>query len=287
MTFSDHSVLKDQLIASAIAVVDNKSTGEPLSKGFAVTLNFHPDIPVDESIVISNLVSDGVYHSQFVSSVSAGSLSSHKGGRRWDWEHSLFEGVYDEAPPNLRPKYGTLNYKNSSFGGAPRFGSAHLRLKSHIIERCTFAYPDSHMEPTSFGSARKMSLLALADANDQQLEPLDNYIEAHVHGLVNMNRDVEAIVLDPSYRDTFIEVAARQLSCELQWHTGFQITASRAEECIAYRGEEVAEFIQRAASARPLTPALLGEYRNGSVKSDVIKKAWHCMARYGVHTVPN
>jgi hypothetical protein len=41
-----------------------------------------------------------------------------------------------------------------------------------------------------------------------QDDPLDHYVEAHVHGPVLLAQDVEAIVLDPSYRNTEVEALA-------------------------------------------------------------------------------
>ena len=55
-----------------------------------------------------------------------------------------------------------------------------------------------------------MSLIELALA-DAACDALDDYIEAHVHGPVHRERDVEAIVLDPCYRGTEVEVAAELL----------------------------------------------------------------------------
>jgi hypothetical protein len=51
--------------------------------------------------------------------------------------------------------------------------------------------------------SRLSTLVELAEADDQ--DPLDDYIEAHVHGTVDLTRDIEALVLDPCYRDTLVE----------------------------------------------------------------------------------
>jgi Protein of unknown function (DUF3626) len=66
-------------------------------------------------------------------------------------------------------------------GGSPRFGSAHLRLTAGTLARATFCYPDSASEPAHFGIATRIApLVKLAEADDS--DPLDDYIEAHVHG---------------------------------------------------------------------------------------------------------
>ena len=43
-----------------------------------------------------------------------------------------------------------------------------------------------------------------------------------------LDRGVEALVLDPSYRGTGVEAAARRLPCQLEWHPGFSDLVSRA-----------------------------------------------------------
>ena len=224
---------------------------------------------------------EGIYHSQFDTGTSNGSLSGHKGGQRWNWEHKIFDGVYDTAPTCLRPKYGALNYLELPIGGASRFGSAHLRLKPALIDRCTFAYPDSHLDPVTFGTKKRMSLIPMVEANLSKLDVLDNYIEAHIHGTVVMNQHVDAIVLDPSFQGTSVESEANCLPFDLEWHEGFVLKADKLEDCAAFRGQDVADFIQYALVHESLTPATLGRYRNGTVDVDVVKKAWHCLARYG------
>jgi hypothetical protein len=57
---------------------------------------------------------------------------------------------------------------------------------------------------------------------------LDDYIETHTHGPIGLAADADALLLDPSYRDTptgaaLVEAAARyQLA--VQWHSGSQLT---------------------------------------------------------------
>ncbi|CAM5674579.1 hypothetical protein SGRIM119S_03908 [Streptomyces griseorubiginosus] len=105
--------------------------------------------------------------------------------------------------------YGALNFRRQVVGAAPRFGSSHFRLTGETLARATFCYPDSAAEPVHFGVAAGMSLIALAQADEQ--DPLNDYIEAQVHGGVDLARHVEALVLDASYRGTPVEDAARLL----------------------------------------------------------------------------
>jgi Protein of unknown function (DUF3626) len=55
-----------------------------------------------------------------------------------------------------------------------------------------------------------MSLIDLAEAAEPA-DALDDYIEAQVHGPVRVGRDVEAVVIDSSFRGTLVEDAAHRL----------------------------------------------------------------------------
>jgi Protein of unknown function (DUF3626) len=118
------------------------------------------------------------------------------------------------------PSNGSLNFRQRRIGGSPRFGSAHLRLTAETLARATFCYPDSAAEPGHFGIATRISsLVKLAEADDR--DPLDDYIEAHVHGPIVIAADVEALVLDPCYQASAVEEAASRLGCPVEWHGGF------------------------------------------------------------------
>jgi hypothetical protein len=83
-------------------------------------------------------------------------------------------------------------------------------LTRATLARTTFCYPDSVFEPTRFGVASRMELIALAEADDKDL--LDDYIEAQVHGPLLLAHDVEALVLDPCFRGTDVERRLARIS---------------------------------------------------------------------------
>lgn len=199
----------------AIEFVTARSTGGLLDPAQRVTLNFHPDRIVGGVPILVSIATDGVYRSQFETRTSNGGLTANPGGDRWRWESSIFGGVYDDASPRDRPKYGALNFRAYPAGAAPRFGSAHFRLAALTLERTTFCYPDSVFDPVHFGVVTRMSLLELALADDQDL--LDDYVEAQVHGAVELPRDVEALVLDPCFRGTEVEAQAKVLGCPVEF----------------------------------------------------------------------
>ncbi|MFE6023451.1 DUF3626 domain-containing protein [Streptomyces sp. NPDC056441] len=256
------------------------SSGAPVDPVLRVTLNFHPDRMLLGRPILLALATDGVYHSQFVTGTSNGGLTAYPGGDRWRRESRIFDGAYDDAAAHERPVYGALNFRRKPLGGAPRFGSAYFRLAADTLSRTTFCYPDSFFEPTAFGVAAAMSLVELAEADRQ--DALDDYIEAQVHGPLVLDRHVEALVLDPSYRGTDVEDAARRLPCPLEWHPGVRISVEELRGHPDYRGQEYVKLGCEIASAGYLDPRILGNAaRTGQYDEQALKKVWHCLARFG------
>jgi hypothetical protein len=265
----------------AIAHVTTLSTGEPVDPSWRVTLHFHPDRLLAGTPILRLMARDGVYRSQFETGTSNGGLTAHPGGDRWRWESRIFAGAYDDAPATHRPKYGSLNFRDRLVGGSPRFGSAHLRLAPHTLSRTTFCYPDSVFEPEHFGvSSRLSTLVAEAAADDK--DALDDYIEAQVHGVVDLTRDVEALVLDPCYRDTPIETAANALACPIEWHGGFTLTTAELRANPGYRGPEFVDLGACLAHDDHLDPRIIGDAsRTGRHDEQALKRVWHYVARFG------
>jgi hypothetical protein len=259
----------------ALEHVAKLSSGAAVDPGLRVTLNFHPD----RSQLLERLAADGVYVSQFVTGTSNGGLTAHPGGDRWRWESRIFGGAYDEAPAHQRPVYGALNFRRRVVGGAARFGSAHLRLAADVLTRSTFCHPDSYFEPEHFGVADRMGLIAMAEG--RECDVLDDYIEAQVHGPVRLDRDVEALVLDPSYRGTPVEVAALKLPCPVEWHPGFRLTVDELQKHPEYRGPQYVALGTRIAVDGVLTPAVIGD-AVGEYDDQELKRVWHCLARFGL-----
>jgi hypothetical protein len=269
----------------AIAHVAARSRGGPLPADLRVTLNFHPDRVAGGMLAIEALARDGVYRSQFETGTSNGGLTAYPGGDRWRWERRIFGGAYDDAPPALRPKYGALNVRRKPAGGAPRFGSAHLRLTPETLARTTFCYPDSVFEPEHFGVADKSALVELALADER--DALDDYVEAQVHGEVRLDRDVEALVLDPCFRGTEVERAARGLPCPVEWHHGFRLATDVLVRHPDYRGEHVVHLGLALAVDGVLDARIVGEAaRTGMHDAQALKRVWHCVARFGAPIEP-
>lgn len=268
---------------AALRHVAARAAGGPLAPGLRVTANFHPDrfLP-DGRPVLAAMAEDGVYLSQFVTGTGNGGLTAYPGGDRWRWESRIFGGVYDTAEAVHRPVYGALNRRHDPAGAAPRFGSSHFRLTAKTLRRSTFCYPDSAAGPADFGVADRCSaLVALAEA-DREADALNDYVEAHVHGPVRFDRDVEALVLDPCYRSTPVEEAARALPCPVEWHPGFVLDADELRRHPDYRGPESVELGLRVADDGRIDPAVVGAaVRSGEYDPQELKLVWHLLARFG------
>ncbi|MGN6612640.1 MAG: DUF3626 domain-containing protein [Angustibacter sp.] len=266
----------------ALDHVRGLSRGAPLDPGLRVTLHFHPDRLVRERLVVEALADDGRYRSQFETGTSNGGLTAHPGGARWRWESRMFDGVYDDAPASERPVYGSLNHRGRPEGGSLRFGSSHLRLRPEALQRSTFCFPDSFYEPDLVGTAWGLELREVVDAAAHSDDPLDDYVEAQVHGPVLLEHDVEALVLDPCYRATLVEQVARRLPCALEWHGGRRLAVRELERHPDYRGREFVELGARIADGGWLDARVVGDAaRTGRHDPQALKRVWHYVARFG------
>lgn len=293
-----------------------------------VTLNFHPDrVRRDGLTVAEGLLRDGLYRSQFDTGVTNGSPTAFPGGRRDRWEEELFGGAYhDGGPPRERPKYGAFNVMAHADGGSPRFGSCYFELSRPVLSRCTFSWGDSHEGPEHVGTIERFepilaawlraiatsgAALGVTGLDVSTLLPriveaprarrpgraLDDYIEAQVHGPIDLARDVEALVIDPSFDDTeagqhLVAIAERH-AITLRRHAGF--TLSPAEVPSDFRGPRMPALAHRIAGGAELDAAMLGraalslirepaKWQDWDAEAETwqhIKQLWHVLVRFG------
>jgi hypothetical protein len=270
----------DQWAQRALAHVAQRSSGGPLRRDLRVDLHFHPDRLVEGRPILLAMADDGRYRSQFETGTGNGGLTAHPGGDRWRWESRLFGSAYDDAPADARPKYGALDFRHRHGGAAPRFGSARFRLTEKCLDRTTFCYPDSFLDPGDVGVAAHMPLIELALADEKDL--LDDYIEAQVHGPVLLAEDVDAVVLDPCFRDTEIERFAARLPCQLEWHRGFRLAVDELREHPDYRGADIVELGISLARDGFLDARIVGDAaRTGDYDQQELKRVWHHIGRFG------
>jgi hypothetical protein len=288
----------------------------PLAVDAPITINFHPDRAVDGRTVIEGLLADGRFRSQFETGISNGGLTAYPGGDRDRWEQRMFGGAYQRAGVRAadRPKYGALNLRHHDDGAAPRFGSAHLRLRAHVRDRATFTFGDSFHHPTEAGTADAFDavLAALrAHHGEGALErsagagpgrALDDYIEAQIHGPVRLSDDVDALVLDSSFTSSGCGTAraaallAERYGVRVEWRAGFRLApgAIPAE----FRGAEVptlALVLCERHGVDSVDPALIGaaardvvadpgawERWGGPAEAlQLLKYLWHCLVQFG------
>lgn len=278
---------------AALEHVAEAAAGDPLDPRSSVTINFHPERRIGGDTVLGRIGQEGIYRSQFETGISNGGLTAVPGGDRWNWEKRIFGGAYDTAPVAERPKYGALNHRHRSIGAAPRFGSAYLRLSTDVLPRTTFSFPDSVLEPHDFATAERFDLLYLADQFDQVRRTdlveateggqLDDYIEAHVHGILDLTRDVETLVLDPAFRDTTIEDDAATLGVPVEWHEGRQLTLAELDRHPDFRGPHIVAVGHRVAEHGTIDAAIIGRAATRErEKPEELKRLWHYVARFGV-----
>jgi hypothetical protein len=144
------------------------------------------------------------------------------------------------------------------------------------MDRTTLCVGDSHEGPRDLGTADEpLSILAglCEQAADGRLlgralgvddlrevfskrftgrDParvLDGYVEAQVHGGVELGHDVSSVVLDPSFRSTRIEhhltLAAQRHGFVIEWHEGSELDVGDVPR--GFRGPTMPGLARRVA----------------------------------------
>lgn len=291
-------------------------------------MNFHPDrIGRDGRSVAGGLLASSAYRSQWVTGLSSGSRSALRGGERHRFEHEFFAGAYDHIDPasGQHPVYGAFDLLVDDHGGSPRFGSCFLVLRSNVRERTTICLGDSHAAPRDVGTfSEPWSILAglgeqaasgsllnrglgmealVAALNGSDLprfasRDLDGYMEIQIHGAVTLNDDVEAVVLDPSFRGGNVEedlaCAAQRYGFRLEWHRGSELAADEVPG--DFRGPTMPALARLVAGADGVVnaraigaaaaaeqpheePTLLGDSAESALQQ--LKYLWHTLLAYG------
>ena len=309
--------------------------------GARITLNFHPDrASSDGRTVVERLLVEGQYRSQFVTGISNGSRTAFAGGERDLWEKALFEGAYHDggAPADERPKYGGLDLMRHADGACPRFGSCYFELRAHVASRCTFTWGDSHAGPEHVGTIEVLEpliaallesvatsgqalgvsgldvpsfadhLAALAGLSRREAasrapgRALDAYIEAQIHGEIDLSRDVAALVVDPAFHDTPTGESLRLLAAKhglaIFAHPGFVLApsevpddfrgprmrplAARLDERFSIpRGVLDVAVIGRAVRSLHDDPGSWSDWGTTDAALQHLKQLWHVLVRFG------
>jgi hypothetical protein len=301
-----------------------------------IGLHFHPDRP-DSTMksVAEALLEHGIYKSQFETLTSNGSVSAYPGGERDIWEERIFGGAYqlEGTTNNQRPKYGALNLMLHSDGPAPRFGSCYFLLSPEVSYRSTYTYLDSHQDPKEKGTYKEFDLILSAlleeaflrdfaigernitpaslinhflvnlespfttPANKEPNRNLNHYIEAQIHGEISLKEDVEVLVADPSFKETYVGRILEQLcikySIDLYWHKGFALMVDEVPS--DFRGPSMPSLAKRIGQNNFIDASIIGSAvmdlkRNPASWCDrgtyeevlqELKLLWHVLVRYG------
>lgn len=294
-----------------------------------VTINFHPDrFSNNRKTIIENLLEQGNYHGQFRTGTSNGGL----GGNRLLWEQRVF---FDSYPQDFldRPKYGALNLFRYLDGASVRFGSCFFVLKQEIMNRCTFAYGDSSTNPTTLctsdtflgilaeifedyldkgkvlnrvlTSSTKQELLAILLNPCVKIKDLgrnlDYCIETHIHGDIQLEKDIESFYVDGSFQNTFIgeqaEVLCKKYGITLFWIPKRQIDvdtignlfrgpkipilAEKIDLLFGKQGFINAELIGQASRDSFLHPEVWGDIGSELELFQYLKQLWHTVGYFG------
>jgi hypothetical protein len=304
-------------------------------------VHFHPDRLVAGGLTTAGaLLRDGRYLSQFVTGVSAGGLTAFPGGDRDRWEEAMFGGAYHRPGVTAadRPVYGALDLLGHADGPAPRFGSCRLRLRAEVLGRTTLSVGDTNARPVDRGTAdapaplvagllegvaagelhlgapelgpREVAALLLsasgaAPATTRLGRAMDEYLEAQVHGGVEIARDADELVADPSFRGTDVgadlEALAVGSGIALRWHPGFAVPIDEVPD--GPRGPMMpvlAGWLRAMTGADVLTAAVVGVGARSLVQDprawddlgtpaeclQWLKQLWHVLVIAGHPTEP-
>lgn len=307
-----------------------------LKENMQIALHFHPDRLNSSMITVTEaLLEEGIYRNQFETLISNGKVSPEPGGTRDLWENRIFGGAYqmNESTSNERPKYGALNIMLNNDGPSPRFGSCYFLLSPQVSNRSTFSYLDSHQEPFERGTYDEFGMILAALLEDafsnesalgernirppkliehllvhfkQESKPfintkssrnLNHYIEAQVHGNVFLKDDVDALVADPSFKETeigtYLEKICAKYSIDLHWHSGFIMKVDDVP--LNFRGPSMPSLAKRIAQNDTIHAYALGRavkdlhhhperWKDRGTFEEVLqelKLLWHVLVRYG------
>ncbi len=326
--------LQHLLEESGLSWLDYQEVLERIRSNTQIAIHFHPErLTKAGHSVAEGLVRMGRFCTQYETGISSGSPTAFPGGARDEWEKIFFGGQYHQETNKLleRPKYGALMLGGHLDGPAPRFGSCYLVLDQKVNTRSSYTYGgnqgDLMHEKTGTWENLDRVILALLVAREQdhilglkekslgellhrigvkeeyQREnrslgnALDSFVEAQIHGPVDLEKDAVKLVADSSFRETEIHTAFKELSnrfkLEIDWYPGYALPI--AEVPSHFRGYEIGPLVKRIATDGILTTAKIGEAANafqrgpeswpylgeGQEPLTYFRRVWHALLYHG------
>ncbi len=132
---------------------------------------------------------------------------------------------------------------------------------------------------------------------------LESCVEAQIHGPIDLRRDIERLVIDPSFEGTpmgkILHEISRAYGIPLQHHCGFQLHAHsvpddfrgpamlRLAKRIAADGLVNASVIGAAEATLYLQPELWRDWGSREEALQHLKQLWHVLVHYGAPARPS
>jgi hypothetical protein len=225
--------LMERLGVSAAELDD---TGVHLRDRAPVIMQFRPERhpPLGGPALIDSFLAEPVYKNQFQTMTSCGTFAPFPGQCRDEWERTLFGGAYHEHEliPEERPKYGGFSALADPGGSSCwSYGRCFFELRHEVKAHTTFCPVDSSycgaeqvctidtweilldlvawVDPEF---ARDVVTVAAGGEPDQVRHYRGSFIEAQVHGDVDLRRDVEHLVIGLEYVSTEYEEKLLELA---------------------------------------------------------------------------
>lgn len=292
--------LRESLHAAGVSDATYAAARSNLRRTARVAIHFHPERFTSRGhSVAEGLLRDGVYRNQYEIGISNGSPTAFEGGQRDLWERAMFGGAYaDIHLAAERPAYGALIVAPHPDGPCPRFGSCYFILRPEVSQRCTFTWGGTNEDdalsrsgtlqnfaPVIAAAMRQLQgapgALGIADLTEQGLisrlsstsspshalelgNVLDSFVEAQIHGAIDLSLDVVSLVADPAFAKTSIGALLEQLceryGIELAWHPGYVLAVHEVPE--HFRDYAIGPLARRVHRAGIIDAAAIGDGSN-------------------------
>ena len=319
---------------SGVSWPDYQKMLDRIKSNTSIAIHFHPERLTKAGYsVAEGLVRTGRFRTQYETGISNGSPTAFPGGARDEWEKTFFGGLYHQEASKLieRPKYGALMLAGHLDGPAPRFGSCYLVFDQQVNTRSSYTYggnqSDLLHEKTGAWENLDRVIFALLVAREQDHvlglkekslgellqrigvkeghqeenrplgNALDSFVEAQIHGPVDLEKDAVKLVADSSFKETEIQTVLKELSnrykVELDWYPGYALPISEVPN--HFRGYEIGPLVKRIAIDGILTTAKIGEAANafqrrqeswpylgeGQEPLTYFRRVWHALVYHG------